>query len=162
VPIYYGHTSTGRPPEGAGTRQFEVAYRSTYLDEPNTPLFAFGFGLSYTRIAYADLVVETPVTTDRVVACVTVTNAGARAGTEVVQLYVRDVLASVTRPVRELKAFERVTLGPGESRVVRFEVPVASLGFTGRDMRYSVEPGEFKLWIGRDSTGGLEGSFRVG
>lgn len=160
VPVYYGHTSTGRPPEGAGTRQFDVAYRSTYLDEPNAPLYAFGFGLSYTPFAYSDLVIESPGS-DRVVACAKVSNSGSRAGTEVVQLYVRDVLASVARPVRELKAFERVRLEPGESRVVRFEVPFAQLGFTGLDMRYRVEPGEFELWIGPDSTSGLEGSFRL-
>jgi beta-glucosidase len=78
----------------------------------------------------------------------------------VVQLYVRDLVASVTRPVRELKGFERVSLNPGESRRVRFEVPIAQLGFTGLDMHYRVEPGEFKVWIGPDSTHGLEGGFR--
>jgi len=78
----------------------------------------------------------------------------------VVQLYVRDLLASVTRPVRELKAFERVSLEPGETRQVSFEVPVERLGFTGLDMRYRVEPGEFRVWIGPDASRGLEGTFR--
>jgi beta-glucosidase len=160
IPIYYGHKNTGRPPEGKGTLQFDVPFRSTYLDEPNSPLFPFGFGLSYTRFEYSDLSVESPVA-ERLVACATVTNVGPRAGTEVVQVYVRDLVASVTRPVRELKAFERVSLEPGESRTVRFEVPVERLGFTGLDMRYRVEPGQFKLWIGADSASGLEGSFRV-
>jgi beta-glucosidase len=159
IPIYYGHKNTGRPPEGKGTLQFDVPFRSTYLDEPNSPLFPFGFGLSYTRFEYSDLTIES---FDPVVARATVTNVGPRAGTEVVQLYVRDLVASVTRPVRELKAFERVSLEPGESRTVRFEVPVARLGFSGQDMRYRVEPGEFKLWIGGDSASGLEGMFRVG
>lgn len=160
IPIYYAHKSTGRPAEGQGTLQFDVPFRSTYLDEPNAPLFPFGFGLSYTRFAYSDLEIESPIT-DRVVACANVRNVGGRAATEVAQLYVRDLVASITRPVRELKAFERITLQPGESRQVRFDVPVASLGFTGLDMRYQVEPGEFRLWIGSDSASGLEGSFRI-
>jgi beta-glucosidase len=160
IPIYYAHKNTGRPAGGQGTLQFDVPFRSTYLDEPNAPLFPFGFGLSYTQFAYTNLTIETPVA-DRVVACASVTNTGARAGTEVVQLYVRDLVASVARPVRELKAFERVSLAPGESRTVRFEVPVSALGFTGLDLQYRVEPGEFKLWIGPDSTSGLEGAFRI-
>jgi beta-glucosidase len=160
IPIYYGHKNTGRPPEGQGTLQFDTPFRSTYLDEPNSPLFPFGFGLGYTSFGYSDPTIESPVA-GRVVACATLTNTGTRAGTEVVQLYVRDLVASVTRPVRELKAFERVSLEPGESRTVRFEVPVERLGFTGLDMRYRVEPGEFRLWIGPDSASGLEGAFRL-
>lgn len=160
IPVYYAHKNTGRPAEGQGTLQFDVPFRSTYLDEPNAPLFPFGYGLSYTRFEYTNLEVQFPGG-DLVVACATVRNAGARSGAEVVQLYVRDVVGSVTRPVRELKAFERVSLEPGESRQVRFEVPVSQLGFTGLDMRYRVEPGEFRLWIGPDSSRGLEGSFRL-
>jgi beta-glucosidase len=90
-----------------------------------------------------------------------VTNTGSRAGTEVVQLYVRDLVASVARPVRELKGFERVTLDAQASCRVRFEVPIERLGFTGLDMRYRVEPGDFMLWIGPDSTRGLEGRFSL-
>lgn len=91
----------------------------------------------------------------------TVTNNGARAGSEVVQLYVRDLVGSVTRPVKELKGFQKIHLEPGEAREVRFEVPVRELGFTGRNMGYTVEPGAFKVWVGPDSTGGLEGEFVV-
>jgi beta-glucosidase len=160
IPIYYSHKNTGRPPEGKGTLQFDVPFRSTYLDEPNSPLFAFGFGLSYTRFDYSNLTIEGPAN-GQVAARATVTNSGTRAGTEVVQLYVRDLVASVTRPVRELKAFERVSLEPGEWRTVRFEVPVERLGFTGLDMRYRVEPGEFKMWIGPDAASGLEGAFTL-
>jgi beta-glucosidase len=160
VPVYYGHKNTGRPPEGQGTLQFDAPYRSTYLDELNSPLDCFGFGLSYTEFAYADLKVDTPVR-DSLVASASVTNTGARAGTEVVQLYVRDLVASVTRPVRELKGFERVSLEPGETREVRFSVPLQRLGFTGLDMQYRVEPGEFGVWIGPDAQRGLEGRFRV-
>jgi beta-glucosidase len=161
IPVYYAHKNTGRPAEGEGTRQFEVPFKSTYLDEPTTPLFAFGFGLSFTTFEYSNLEVESLVT-DRLTAAATITNTGTRAGAEVVQLYVRDLVASVTRPVRELKAFERVTLEPGESRRVRFEVPVTRLGFTGLDMRYRVESGDFTIWIGPDSTRGLSGFFHLG
>jgi beta-glucosidase len=160
IPIYYAHPNTGRPAEGEGTLQFDTPFRSTYLDEPNAPLFPFGFGLSFTSFAYADLTVAPP-TADHVLASARVTNTGSRAGAEVVQLYVQDRVASVARPVRELKAFQRVRLEPGEACTVRFEVPVASLGFSGLDMQYRVEPGEFRLWIGADSASGLEGSFRI-
>ncbi|MCA9957002.1 MAG: fibronectin type III-like domain-contianing protein, partial [Anaerolineales bacterium] len=91
----------------------------------------------------------------------TVTNAGELPGAEVVQLYVRDLVGSVTRPVKELKGFQKIMLQPGEQRTVSFELPVCQLGFTGMDMRYVVEPGDFKVWIGTDSASGLEGSFRI-
>jgi beta-glucosidase len=153
IPVYYAHTSTGRPPSGGGTRQFTEAFSSTYLDESPLPLFPFGFGLGYTTFAYTDLQVETPAV-ETLVASATVTNTGSRTGTSVAQLYVRDRVASVTRPVRELKAFLRLSLTPGEHRVVRFEVPVDQLGFTGIDLRYTVEAGEFDLWISPDSASG--------
>jgi beta-glucosidase len=159
IPVYYGHKNTGRPASGPGTQQFEAHFRSNYLDEPNSPLYCFGFGLGYTEFEYADLRMESPAG-KVLVASATVTNVGSRAGTEVVQLYVRDLLASVTRPVRELKAFERISLEPGEARQVRFEIPVEHLGFTGLDMLYRVEPGEFGVWIGPDASRGLEGTFR--
>ena len=160
IPIYYAHKNTGRPAEGEGTRQFDEPFKSTYLDELNSPLFPFGFGLSYSSFEYSDLVIESPLR-GSVVASVRLQNTGPRCGTEVAQLYVRDLVGSVTRPVRELKAFERVTLDPGEARTLRFEVPLAQLGFIGRDMRYQVEPGDFKLWIGPDATRGLEGGFSL-
>jgi beta-glucosidase len=160
IPVYYGHKTTGRPPEGQGTLQFDTAYRSAYLDELNTPLYTFGFGLSYSEFDYADLQVESPVY-EQLRASAIVTNVGSRAGAEVAQLYVHDRVASVTRPVRELKAFARIHLEPGESRRVNFEVPVEQLGFTGLDMRYRVEPGEFDVWIGPDSTRGVEGHFAL-
>lgn len=163
IPVYYAHKSTGRPAEGGGTVQFHEPFRSTYLDEPNTPAFQFGFGLSYTRFAYADLEVETPsVSMDgTLVVTAAVRNTGPRAGTEIVQLYVRDRVASVTRPVKELKGFRRVTLQPGETQRVRFEVPVRELGFVGPEMHCIVEPGSFTVWIGPDSESGLEGKFEV-
>ncbi len=163
IPIYYAHKNTGRPASEAGTKQFAEAFKSVYIDVPNSSLFPFGFGLSYTDFTYADLHIEQAELGQEDVLAVSavVTNAGERAGAEVVQLYVRDLVGSVTRPVRELKGFQKVALQPGERRTVRFTVPVCELGFTGLDMSYTVEPGDFKLWIGPDSTCGLEGSFVV-
>lgn len=163
IPVYYGHKNTGRPWEGAGTAQFGEPFKSRYIDLPNEPLFPFGHGLSYTTFAYRDLRVETPVVgaDGTLVVSATIENTGARTGVEVAQLYVRDLVASVTRPVKELRGFQRVALGPGEARTMRFEVPARELGFYGVEMRYVVEPGAFKVWIGPDSTGGLEGDFEV-
>ena len=163
IPVYYAHKNTGRPAEGTGTTQFSEPFRSRYLDEPNVPLFPFGYGLSYTSFDYRDLIIETPsLDSDGIlVVSAIIRNTGQRAGTEIVQLYVRDLVASVTRPVKELKGFQRVTLQPGESRTVRFEVSVGELGFIGLDMRYIVEPGSFRVWVGPDSARGLEGTFEV-
>jgi beta-glucosidase len=163
IPIYYAHRNTGRPAGGAGTKQFDAPFKSNYLDEPNTPLFCFGFGLSYTSFAYRELVIENrrPGRDDVLVACALVENTGPRSGVETVQLYVRDLVASVARPVRELRGFQRIELQPGESRQVRFEVPCAELGFHNHEMQYVIEPGEFAVWIGPDSSHGLEARFTV-
>jgi beta-glucosidase len=169
IPVYYAHKNTGRPMEGPGTMQFNQAHKSQYLDEVNAPQFAFGHGLSYTTFSYSDLQVETPVLgadknsplekTLGVTAIVQ--NTGDRAGDEIVQLYTRDLVGSVTRPVKELKGFQRISLKAGERALIRFEVPVRQLGFHGLDMHYRVEPGKFKVWIGPNSTEGLEGEFEV-
>ena len=163
IPVYYAHKSTGRPAEGSGTTQFYEPFRSTYLDVSNTPLFAFGEGMSYTQFEYSNLEVIAPqVPMDGAVeAAVRVKNSGVVAGVETVQLYVRDVTASVTRPVKELKGFQRVALEPGEERLVRFSVPAAELGFHGLENKYVVEPGEFLVWAGPDLTRGLEGKFTL-
>jgi beta-glucosidase len=163
IPVYYAQKNTGRPVGGAGTTQFEEPFKSTYLDEPNAPLFPFGFGLSYTMFAYRDLAVEQPVLgpDGTLVVTAVVGNQGERAGEEVAQLYVRDLVGSVTRPVKELKGFQRVALQPGEERTVRFAVPVRDLGFHGLDGRYTVEPGTFKVWVGPNAAEGVEGQFEV-
>lgn len=163
IPVYYAHKSTGRPASESGTKQFAEVFKSVFMDVPNSPLYPFGYGLSYTRFEYADLHIAQPMltTSDTLVVSATLTNCGELAGAEVVQLYVRDLVGSVTRPVKELKGFQKISLKPGETSTVRFEVPVCELGFTGRDMQYVVEPGAFKVWIGPDSSSGLEGDFTV-
>jgi beta-glucosidase len=163
IPVYYGHKNTGRPMDSLGTTQFAEPYKSRYIDESNDPLFPFGYGLSYTTFAYDNLRVETPVigVDGILVVSADVQNTGPRAGVEIVQLYVRDLVGSVTRPDKELKGFCRVALEPGEVQTVRFEVPASELAFVGRDLRWVVEPGAFKVWIGPDCTRGPEGDFTV-
>lgn len=155
VPIYYNHRNTGRPPDPNNK------YTSKYIDVPVTPRYAFGFGLSYTTFAYSDLKLSSARAraSDTVTATVTVTNTGTREGTEVVQLYVRDEVASVSPRVRELKAFKRVTLKPGEARAVDLRVPMRSLAFYGLDMKPVVEPGTFRVFVGPSSAEGLEATF---
>jgi beta-glucosidase len=163
IPVYYAHKSTGRPEGGVGTVQFDILHFSNYLDERNEPLFPFGYGLSYTSYTYRYLDIQTPqVGMDgTLIVSATITNTGDRAGDEIVQLYVRDRVGSVTRPVKELKGFQRVSLDPGEEKRVRFEVPVQQLGFHDLTMAYVVEPGEFSVWVGPNAAQGLEGSFEV-
>jgi beta-glucosidase len=157
LPLYYNHKSTGRPPDSNNK------YTSKYLDVPWTPLFPFGHGLSYTQFRLTDLQLSArSIKSDgRLTVTVEVENVGKRAGDEVVQLYVRDVAASRTRPVKELKGFDRVTLRPGEKRRVEFVLTQEHLGFYNRDMRFVVEPGEFKVMAGTSSVGGLEAAFTV-
>jgi beta-glucosidase len=157
VPIYYNHKNTGRPTDDT------THYTSRYLDLPSTPLYPFGFGLTYTTFVCADLVVDTPKlqSSDTLAVHVTVKNTGRRPGEEVVQLYVRDLAGSVTRPVKELKAFRRVHLEPGQSVPVVLSVPVEDLAFTGLDMKRRVEPGGFKVYVGPNAAEGLEGEFEV-
>jgi beta-glucosidase len=153
IPIYYNHLRTGRPTTN-GER-----YTSSYTDVPHTPLYPFGFGLSYTSFDYSDLRVAGTSFPIRVSA--TVKNSGSRSGQETVQLYVNDPVASVARPVRELKGFQRVTLAPGESKRVEFEIGREALRFW-LDGQWSFEPGAFNVWIAPDSVSGLHGSFEIG
>jgi beta-glucosidase len=147
VPVYYAHKPTGRP---AGPAH----YTSKYLDVPNEPLYPFGYGLSYTTFAYSDVRLSAAeMTADgSLEVSVEVENTGRVAGEETVQLYVRDLVGSVTRPVRELKSFRKVALGPGERRTVAFTLtPARDLAFLRRDMTVGVEPGRFEVFVGPDS-----------
>ncbi|HJQ22567.1 MAG TPA: beta-glucosidase BglX [Blastocatellia bacterium] len=157
VPLYYNHMNTGRPPDPNNP------YTSKYIDVPWTPLYPFGYGLSYTQFRFSNLQLSAPrIRRDgSVKVSVEVENIGRRAGDEVAQLYIRDVAGSRTRPVKELKGFERITLKPGERRRVEFTLTPAHLGFYNRDMRFVVEPGQFKVWVGANSESGLESSFEV-
>ena len=157
VPIHYNRLPTGRPAH-VGAR-----YTAQYIDEDVRPLFPFGWGLGYTTVTYADLVIATPAVraSDMVEVRVTVTNTGRRPGKEVAQLYVRDPVASRSRPVLELKAFEKIALAPGESRVVTFRVPVRDLGFHLDDGTYVVEPGHFQVWVGGSALTELGSGFHV-
>jgi beta-glucosidase len=156
-PLYYNHVNTGRPPDPNNH------YSSKYIDVPFTPLFIFGHGLSYTtfRLSNLSLSATRINASGQLEVTVDVENTGSRVGDEVVQLYTRDVAASRTRPVKELKGFQRVTLQPGERRTLRFTLAAEQLGFYDQNMRFIVEPGAFKLMVGTSSEGGLEGEFEV-
>lgn len=150
VPIYYAHKNTGRPlPEGKWFQKF----RSNYLDVSNDPVYPFGYGLSYTNFSYSDIKLsDTALNADRsLTAAVTVTNSGSIDGKEVVQLYIRDVIGSVTRPVKELKGFQKIELKAGESKTVSFNITSEDLKFYNYDLKYDWEPGEFIIMIGSNS-----------
>mgnify|MGYP002625660850 CR=1 FL=1 len=171
VPLYYSHNMTGRPYSGetlldgieleAG--QTSLGNTSYYLDYGPYPLFPFGFGLSYTTFAYSGIGLDKDVygKDDTITVTFRLANTGAREGTEVAQVYVRDLVGSLTRPVKELKAFERVTLAPGESRTVQVQIPVSELAFFGLDGVKKVEPGDFQLWVAGDSASGEPVAFKV-
>ena len=171
APMYYNHNMTGRPfigglllddiPLEAG--QTSLGNTSYYLDYGAYPLFPFGYGLSYTSFAYSDIRLDKGVygKDDVMGISFTLTNTGTCEGTEIAQVYVRDLVGSVTRPVKELKAFERITLAPGESRTVTLSLPVSELAFYGLDMVKKVEPGDFQLWVAGDSASGEALSFKV-
>lgn len=157
VPLYYNHMNTGRPPDRNNK------YTSKYLDVEWTPLFPFGFGLSYTKFKISNLALSAQqIPPDgRITVSADVENVGKRPGDEVVQLYIRDVVASVTRPVKELKGFSRVTLQPGEKKRVEFALGSAELGSYNRDMKFVVEPGDFKVMIGPNSADLIETTLKV-
>jgi beta-glucosidase len=156
VPIYYNHKNTGRPAAAE-------KYTSKYLDLPVTPLYPFGHGLSYTTFGYSDLRLSPPRIgpTGSVSVSALVTNTGAREGADVAQLYIRDEVASITRPVKALAGFRRITLRPGAAARVEFVLTAAQLGFYNEAMRFTVEPGRFRVFVGPSSAEGLEGSFEV-
>ena len=171
APLYYNHNMTGRPYKGetllneideeAG--QTSLGNTSYYLDYGAYPLFPFGYGLSYTTFAYSQpkLEKESYGVDDTLAVTFTLTNTGTREGTEVAQVYIRDVVGSITRPVKELKYFERITLAPGESRQIEARIPLSELAFYGLDRSWKVEPGEFQLWVAGDSMSGTPVSFQI-
>lgn len=150
IPIYYNHKNTGRPFNGTGSPKF----KSTYLDESNDPLFPFGFGLSYTKFEYSSIHLNKTNLTgnDKLVASVDVKNVGNFAGEEVVQLYISDPVASVTRAVKDLKGFQKIALKSGETKTVQFEITPEQLSFFNNDLKKVWEAGDFIIQIGTNSS----------
>lgn len=172
VPLYYAHNNSGRPaskhfrpldelPLEVG--QTSAGSNSSYMDVGVQPLYPFGYGLSYTTFEYSNVKLSSSELKKDDVLTVTfdLENTGKYEGTEVAQLYVRDKVGSVTRPVKELKRFTRVTLKPGEKKTVTFELPISKLAFWNIDMKKTVEPGDFLLWVAPDSQSGEEITFKV-
>lgn len=158
VPIYYSHKNTGRP---LGT-WFEK-FRSNYLDVSNEPLFPFGYGLSYTSFTYSDVKLSsnTISKTGSITATVTLKNSGSKDGSEVVQLYTRDMVGTITRPVKELKGFKKIFLKAGESKTVSFSISAQDLKFYNSDLKFVAEPGDFKVFIGGNSRDVKEAAFKL-
>ena len=156
VPVYYNHANTGRP--GIGD------YKGNYADGPIAPLYPFGFGLTYTKFDYGKVRLDSPVVKlgGRLVAHLMLTNTGSRTGTETVQLYIRALAASAgTRPVRELKGFQKILLQPGESHDVVFNLSVNDLGYYDTKGNWLVEPGKYQLWLAKDSASGEPAEFEL-
>ena len=173
IPLYYSHTNTGRPcPDDYQPRRLEEAgvpmpeqsrYASHYVDSDPFPLFLFGFGLTYTDFEYYDLEIPRALlaSDQSLVVKARVANVGSRAAVETVQLYVRDLVASTVRPVKELKDFRRIALEPGESKVVEFALPYEALGFFDEREEYVIEAGEFEVSVGGSSATSLTASFTI-
>ncbi len=156
IPIHYNHFNTGRP--GIGE------YKGNYVDAPITPLYPFGYGLTYTKFDYGKVQLSTTNVNsgEKLTAHVPIKNTGSRAGTEVVQLYIRDVAASAgPRPVRELKGFQKIELKPGESKDVTFTISNQELGYFDPAGKWLVEPGKFEVWISKDSASGKPVDFHL-
>jgi beta-glucosidase len=169
VPIYYAHLNTGRPAPAnelgipLGNPVNPVGYTSKYLDVDFTPEYPFGFGLSYTTFEYSDLRLSASKLRKggRLTASAAVVNRGTHPADEIVQLYIHQDTASVSRPVKELKGFRRVHLKPGEKAVVAFPITAKDLAFYNQRTQLVAEPGEFHIWIAPDSSRGLEGEFAL-
>jgi len=148
IPSFYNHKNTGRPGRGELS-----SFSSSYLDMPNEPLYPFGFGLSYTNFQYGDIQLSANELSGNAAlkASVTVENTGKYDGKEVVQLYIRDMVGSVTRPVKELKGFKKIFLKAGESQTVEFEITTDLLKFYNYDLNYDWEAGEFEIMLGSNS-----------
>ncbi|WP_313112218.1 beta-glucosidase BglX [Pseudescherichia sp.] len=149
IPVYYSHLNTGRPYNAEHPNK----YTSRYFDEANGPLYPFGYGLSYTTFSVSDVKLSAPTLSrdGTVTASVDVTNTGKREGATVMQMYIQDVTASQSRPVKELKGFDKVNLKPGETQTVSFPIDINALKFWNQKMKYDAEPGKFNVFIGTDS-----------
>ena len=158
VPIYYSQKNTGRPSADDSPK-----FQSNYLDAPNAPLFPFGYGLSYTTFSYSPVTLSrgSMKMNERITATVTVTNKGVYPGEEVVQLYTRDLVGTITRPVKELKGFRKIALQPGESKQVSFTININDLKFYNSALKWVAEPGDFKLFIGGNSRDVQEKDFKL-
>ena len=157
IPIYYNHKNSGRPNNPSDK------FTSKYIDLPSSPLFPFGYGLSYTKFKYSDLRVSSNKisSSEDLLVSVDVENVGNKEGDEIVQLYIHDVVASVTRPVKELKGFRRISLDPDEKKRVEFILKPENLGFYDQNMEYVVEPGRFKIMVGGNSVDLMRTTFEV-
>ena len=158
VPIYYNYKNTGRPV----MNEPESVFWSHYIDEKNTPLYPFGYGLSYSKFEYSNLELSQKSFSDngQMEVSVTLKNTGKYAGKEVVQLYIRDLFASVTRPVKELKGFEMIELQPNESKKVSFIMNKKTIEFFTANSKWEAEAGDFKVFVGGSSVETLEGDFQ--
>jgi beta-glucosidase len=155
IPVYYNHKATGRPT--APDR-----WHTGYLDSPSTPLYPFGFGLSYTSFHYGNLKVDPRISASGTLhVSAEIENSGKREGTEVVQLYVHDRVAPTSRPVRELKGFQRITLAPAEHKTVEFTVNANDLGSYDPDMHWVVPTGGYDVWVAPDAASGVQGTFEI-
>lgn len=173
IPIYYNHTNTGRPADSSsyvgisdipiGAWQSSLGNQSHYLDAGFNPLYPFGYGLTYSSFELSALKINQTSfnKTDQITATVTIQNTGKVTATETVQLYIRDKVGSVVRPVKELKGFEQIELKAGESKTISISIPISDLAFYNSKLEYDVEKGDFELWISTSSAGGLSTTFKV-
>lgn len=172
IPMYYNHNNTGRPAQDWITLikdipleapQTSLGNTSFYLDSGKDPLFVFGYGLSYSTFEYSDFRLSSHEAgiNDTITATATIKNTSNTDGTEIVQLYVRDLVGSIARPIKELKGFQRISIKAGESKTVTFKLPVSELAFYGKDLLKKVEAGEFDIWIAPNSKEGIKESFVI-
>ena len=161
LPLYYSHKNTGRP---LGNDKWFQKFRSNYLDVSNDPVYPFGFGLSYTQFSYGEIKLSKTdiLSTDSLNLTIEVTNTGSRDGAEVVQLYIRDLVGSITRPVKELKGFQKINFKAGEKKTVHFTIHVKDLSFYKSDLNFGYEPGKFQVFVGGNSRDVKQAEFTLG
>jgi beta-glucosidase len=160
IPLYYNYKNTGRPLEKGSWFQ---KFKSNYLDVSNDPVYPFGFGLSYSTFTYGDVKLSSSTIkgNQKITASVTLTNSSNTAGKEVVQLYIQDLVGSITRPVKELKGFQKIELNAGETKTVSFNISMEDLKFYNNDLKFVAEPGDFKIFIGTNSRDVKEANFKL-